>query len=73
MRCEYNDGLEVDYSGSLKIKKGNEVNVYIKDGLIPANLKSELDNAARNFSCGDMRKVARTVTDTVGNRACIHE
>lgn len=73
MRCEYSDGLKVDYSGSLRISKGEEVNVYVKEGFIPANIRSDLEAAARNFSCEEMRKVARTVTDTVGNRACIHE
>jgi len=72
MRCEYEDGLKVDYSGSLHIKQGSDIDVYMKDGLIPANIKSELNEATRNFSCEEMRKVAKTVTDTVGKRACIH-
>lgn len=73
MRCEYNDGLKVNYSGSLQITKGSEVNVYMKEGFIPANIRDDLDAATRNNDCGDMRKVAQTVTETVGNRACIHE
>ena len=73
MRCEYDDGLKVDYSGSLKITKGEEVNVFVKEGLIPANFKSGLDAAASHNSCGELRQVARTVTETVGSRACIHE
>jgi hypothetical protein len=73
MRCEYNDGLKVDYSGSLRITKGQEVNVYMKEGFIPANIKADLDNATRANDCGDMRRVAQTVTQTVGEKACIHE
>jgi hypothetical protein len=73
MKCEYEDGLKVDYSGALHIVKGSEINVFMKEGLIPANIKGNLDAAARNFSCGDMRKAAQEVTETVGNRACIHE
>ncbi len=72
MKCEFNDGLKVDYSGSLRITKGEEVNVYMKEGFIPANIRDDLDEAARNASCGDFREIARTVTDTVGKRACIH-
>jgi hypothetical protein len=34
MRCEYSDGLKVDYSGSLKIIKGAEINVFMKEGVI---------------------------------------
>ena len=73
MRCEYDDGLKVDYSGSLKITKGEDVNVYMKEGLIPANFKGDLDAAAFHNSCGELRQVATAVTDTVGSRACIHE
>ena len=72
MRCEFNDGLKVDYSGSLKIIKGAEINVFMKDGAIPEPIKGELDNAAGTFNCGDMRRIARKVTAAVGNRACIH-
>ena len=73
MRCEYNDGMKVDYSGSLRIKKGNEVNVFMKGDVIPSNIRSELDNAARKNSCEDFRRIALAVTDTVGSKACIHE
>jgi len=73
MRCEYNDGLKVDYSGSLHIRKGNNVNVFITGEYIPANIRRDLDSAASKNSCEDFRKIAQTVTDTVGSRACIHE
>lgn len=73
MRCEYKDGLKVDYAGSLRILKGEDVNVFMKAGFIPANIKGELDKAAENYSCSDMRKIAQTVRETVGDRACIHE
>ncbi len=73
MKCEYNDGLKVDYSGSLHIWKGNEVNVFMKEDFIPANIRQDLDRAAGHNSCDEMRRVAQAVTDTVGSRACIHE
>ena len=73
MKCEYSDGIKVNYSGPLQIIKGQEVNVFIKEGLIPESIKSDLDMALYKNSCGDMRAIADTVTKTYGNRACIHE
>jgi hypothetical protein len=72
MICAYKDGLKVNYSGSLQITKGKDVNVLIKEGFLPANIKSGLDQAAGHHSCRDMRKVADDVTATFGSRACIH-
>lgn len=72
MICEYKDGLKVNYSGSLQITKGKDVNVLIKEGFMPANIRHDLDAASGRHSCRDMRKVADEVTATFGNRACIH-
>ena len=66
MRCDYKDGLKIDYTGSLRMTKGNEVNVFLDAGDIPAGLKSDLDSAARHNSCGELRTVAQEVTATVG-------
>ncbi|HEX9023821.1 MAG TPA: hypothetical protein VF799_08290 [Geobacteraceae bacterium] len=71
MTCEFNDGLKIDYSGSLRITKGEEINVFVKEGFIPANIREELEEATRNASCGDFREIAGTVTATVGKRAFI--
>lgn len=73
MKCEYTDGLKVKYSGPLQIVKGQDVNVFIKEDLIPGAIKDDLDMALFKNSCSDMRTVAETVTKTYGNRACIHE
>ena len=73
MKCEYSDGIKVNYSGPIQITKGQEVNVFIKEGLIPDDIKSDLDMALFKNSCGYMRTIAETVTKTYGNRACIHE
>jgi len=73
MRCEYNDGLRVDYSGSLRIRKGDEVNVFMKGDFIPSNIRGDLDKAARKNSCDDFRRIALAATDTVGRKVCIHE
>lgn len=72
MICEYRDGLKADYSGSLQITKGKDVNVFIKEGLIPANIRSGLDLAVEEHNCSDMRKVIDDVTTTFGSRACLH-
>ncbi len=73
MRCEYNDGLKVDYSGSLRIQKGDEINVFLKEDFISSNIKHDLDSAVSRNSCDDFRKIAQAVTDTVGSKVCIHE
>lgn len=73
MKCEFSDGLKVNYSGPLQITKGKDVNVFIKEELIPSSIKSDLDMALFKNSCNDMRTIAESVTKTFGKRACIHE
>jgi hypothetical protein len=65
MRCEYDDGFKVDYSGSLSITKGDDVNLYVKGNFIPAGVKSGLEAAAVHNSCGELRQAAYGVTDTI--------
>jgi len=72
MKCEFNDGTKVNYSGALQITKGQEINVFIKEALIPDQIKNDLDMALYKNSCGDMRTIAETVTKTYGPKACIH-
>ena len=72
MRCEYKDGLKVNYSGPLQITKGQDVNVFIKEARLPDSIKNDLDMALFKDSCGDLRTIAETVTKSFGNRACIH-
>jgi len=72
MKCEFTDGLKVDYSGPLQITKGQDVNVFIKEASIPDSIKSDLEMALFKNSCSDMRTVAETVTKTFGSRACVH-
>lgn len=73
MRCDYSDGTRVKYTGPLQITKGEEVNVFIKEELLPDDIKSDLDRALYNNSCGALRLVAEKVKSTYGNRACVHE
>jgi hypothetical protein len=67
MRCEYKDGLKVNYSGSLRITKGDEVNVSLNANEIPVTIKEELHEAALHESCGELRLVAQEVTYILGN------
>jgi len=66
MKCQYDDELQVDYAGSLRITKGDGVNVYLSASDIPETIKGELEAAALHDSCGELRHAAQEVTDTVG-------
>jgi hypothetical protein len=66
MRCEYNDGFKVDYAGSLKITKGDDIKFSVKESFIPANVKSGLTAAAAHNSCGELRQAALRATDLIG-------
>ena len=65
MKCEYDDGFKVDYSGSLRIKKGDDVNLYVKKGFIPGKIKGALQLAARRNNCVELRKAACQLTATI--------
>ena len=67
MRCEFNDGLRVDFSGSLRMTKGDEVNVYLGADDIPSSVRSDLEMAANHKSCSQLREAVREVTDVVGS------
>jgi hypothetical protein len=73
MKCEFNDGTRINYSGPLQITKGRDVNIFIKESRIPDDIKSDLDMALFKNSCADMRAIAETVQKMYGTRACIHE
>ena len=70
MKCEYNDGLKVEYSDSLHVTMGDDINVYVEQGYIAANIKHYLDKATSDNDCGEIRKIAEAVTNTVGRKAC---
>ncbi len=73
MKCIYSDGLRVDYSGPLRITKGEDVNVFVREDLIPGDIKNDLEVALFHNDCGDMRKIADSVTRRFGAHACVHE
>jgi hypothetical protein len=65
MKCEYDDGFKVDYSGALRIKKGDDVNLYVKKGFIPGKIKGALQLAARKNNCVELRKAACQLTEAI--------
>ncbi|HXE97755.1 MAG TPA: hypothetical protein VN642_15225 [Dongiaceae bacterium] len=65
MKCEYDDGIKVDYSGALQIEKGDDVSLYVKKGFIPGKIKGALQTAARKNDCDELRKAVCQLTDTI--------
>lgn len=71
MRCEYDDGLSINYTGSLTVRNGNEINGYLaKEHNIPDNFRKEFDKAAKAGNCGELRRIAMAVATDCG-RVCI--
>jgi hypothetical protein len=65
MRCEYDDGFRVEYSGSLRITKGDDVDIYVKESFMPGCVKSNLESAVLHNSCGQLRYAAQDATDSI--------
>jgi len=70
MKCEYSDGLKVEYSDSLHVTMGDDVNVFVEHGYVPSNIRQYLKTACDNNDCGEIRRIAEAVTNTVGRKAC---
>lgn len=66
MVCEFGQGLKVDYAGSLSITKEDQIDVFIREGLIPDFFKDELDMAVSHKSCDELWDVGRKITDRIG-------
>lgn len=73
MKCQFDDGLKVDYEGSLRITKGSDINVFVEQGHMPSDLRSSLDSASQSNNQQDLRRVCDEVIQKYGNKACIHE
>lgn len=65
MRCTYKDDFKVDYSGSLHISKGDGVDLVVKEGQIPSNVKSSLKSAVSHNNCHELREASRTITNSI--------
>ena len=73
MKCTYADGTKINYSGPFQISKGQDVNVFIKESLIPDNIKADLEVALYRNSCTEMRAIGDKITNIYGAKACVHE
>lgn len=72
MRCEYSDGLTIEYKGSLTVHSGKNIKGYLaREEFIPDGLKYELNKAAGSGSCCELRKIALSVAMDCG-RVCIN-
>lgn len=68
---EFDDGMMVEFTGSILIKKGNDINVYIKEGFVPLKIKEDLELMSRIGS--DVRKLVQVITDAVGTNIYIKD
>ncbi len=74
MRCEFRDGLKINYAGSLGVRKGTEINAYkVADDSMPDFIRAELDKAVRNGSCSEMRKIAEAIIRNPCGRICLNK
>lgn len=71
MSYRYDDGTVVDYSGSLRITRGDAVNVYLAEDFVPKRIKEDLAEATRVNNLEKIREIAAVVTESVGCRACM--
>jgi len=65
MRCDYKDDFKIDYSDSLHITKGRGVDMVVKAGEIPTNVKLCLDSAVTRNSCHELRAAAKALTSDI--------
>jgi len=49
---------------------GEDINVFIEKDFVPANIKHYLNTACKTNDCGEIRKIAEAVTNTVGRKVC---
>ncbi len=71
MAYKYDDGTVVDYSGSLRITRGDSVNVYLAEDFVPRRIRDDLAKATRDNDLDKIREIARVVTESVGSKACM--
>lgn len=60
---QWEDRLTIDYSGSLRVRRGNYLEgVLVKVTGLPDSIKFVLDSAARNHDCNEIRKITEEIT-----------
>lgn len=64
MTCKFKDGVRIEYSGSLCVRKGAEISGFlVKGDSMPDTLKVELDRAARSENCKEMRRLSDAIVN----------
>lgn len=71
MSYRFDDGTVVDYSGSLRITRGDTVNVYLAEDFVPRRIKEDLAEATRVNNLEKIREIAKLVTNNVGFKVCM--
>ncbi len=65
MQCDYKDDFKVDYSGTLRITKGDGVSLTFQGSQIPSDFRTRLDAAVQQNDCHELRSVAKAFTSTI--------
>jgi hypothetical protein len=71
-QCKFRDGFKTDYDGSLKIRKGNDIDIiFVRKENIPFHFRKELDKAASLFSCDGMKKHVLALSGSPHGHLCL--
>jgi hypothetical protein len=70
MKIEFEDGLVFNFTGSIHITKGNDVDITIKEEFVPVRLKADLNQITSQIN-REIKKIAMLITDTIGCRICL--
>lgn len=70
MKIEFADGLVFNFTGSIHITKGNDIDITIKEEFVPVKLKADLRQITSQIN-HDIKKIVLMITDTLGCRICL--
>ncbi len=68
MKIELDNGYCVEYKDSLRVKHGDDVNVFFEKDFVPRGMREGLERINREI--GNMTEL---VVSSVGRKACVHE
>jgi len=57
MSYRFDDGMLVEYNGSVHITRGNEIDLFIEEGFIPVKIKADLNEATSKDNRDNIRKL----------------
>jgi len=67
MKCEFDDDCIVDYSGSLRVTKGDDINLFLKKKTVPGGVQSVFQASVRENDCDKLRKAASELVPLLKN------